>query len=193
MFIFLSLSLSLSLPGGGGPQLRRCRPICPPKPPDLVQRPKVPGGLFSRLNLTPASSTSSVSSCVSSTSDSSTVSFRHLLQRRTPIIPGTVRLPHGVLAQSAASKPTPNYTPRASTYLARRREHPGRRKDSTQSLYIDNPECDLLHFSSCPPSTSSSSSSMVTPSPQHQHRDAQATTGQRRFSDPDMPFIDDGV
>ncbi|XP_075944090.1 unconventional myosin-IXb isoform X1 [Anarhichas minor] len=183
--------------GRGGPQLRRYRPVCPPKPPDLVQRPKVPGGLVSWLNLTPASSTSSVSSCVSSTSDSSTVSFRHLLQRRTPIIPGTVRLPHGVLAQSAASKPTPNYTPpqnRASKYLASRREHPGRRKDSTQSLYVDRPECDLLlHFSSCPPSASSSTSSMVTPSPQHQHRDVQATTGQRRFSDPDIPFIDDGV
>ncbi|XP_068568919.1 unconventional myosin-IXb isoform X4 [Cebidichthys violaceus] len=181
--------------GRGGPQLRRYKPVCPPKPPDLAQRPKVPGGLVSRLNLTPASSTSSVSSCVSSTSDSSTVSFRHLLQRRNPIIPGTVRLPHGVLAQSAASKATLNYTPpenRASKYLVRRREHPGRRKDSTQSLYIDSPECDLLlHFSSCPPSTSSSPS--VTPSPQHQHRDAQAAKGQRRFSDPDIPFIDDGV
>ncbi|XP_034385919.1 unconventional myosin-IXb isoform X2 [Cyclopterus lumpus] len=183
--------------GRGGPQLKRYKPVCPPKPPDLAQRPKVPGGHVSLLSLTPASSTSSVSSGISSASDSSSVSIRNLLQRRNPIIPGTVKLPHGVLAQSAASKPTQNYTPRENRtlkYLVRRREHPGRRKDSTQSLYIDSPECDLLlHLSSCPPSTSSSSSSMITPSPQHQHADTQATKGQRRFSDPDIPFIDDGV
>ncbi|XP_068447270.1 unconventional myosin-IXb isoform X3 [Clinocottus analis] len=183
--------------GRGGPQVKKYRPVCPPKPPDLAQRPKVPGGHISLLSLSPASSTSSVSSCVSSASDSSTVFFRNLLQRRNPIIPGTVKLPHGVLAQTAASKPTQNYIPpenRALKYLVRRRERPGRRKDSTQSLYIDSPESDmLLHFSSCPPSTSSSSSSMVTPSPRDQPSETQATKGQRRFSDPDIPFIDDGV
>ncbi|TNN89306.1 Unconventional myosin-IXb [Liparis tanakae] len=183
--------------GRGGPQLKRCRPMCPPKPPDLAQRPKEPGGPVSLLSLIPASSSSSVPSCVTSASDSSTVSLRNPLQRRNPIIPGTVRLPHGVLAQSAASKLTRNYTPCENPslkHLVRRREQPGRRKDSTQSLYIDSPECDLLlHFSSCPPSTSSSSSSVVTPSPQDQHPDTQATKDQRRFSDPDLPFIDEGV
>jgi len=197
IFFLVLFPLSLSLPGRGGPQLKRGRPMCPPKPPDLAQRPKDPGGHVSLLSLIPASSSSSVPSCVTSASDSSTVSFRNQLQRRNPIIPGTVRLPHGVLAQSAASKPTQNYSPCENPslkHLVRRRERPGRRRDSTQSLYIDSPECDLLlHFSSCPPSTSSSSSSVVTPSPQRQHPDTQATKGQRRFSDPDSPFIDEGV
>uniref|UniRef100_A0A8C9Z860 Myosin IXB n=1 Tax=Sander lucioperca TaxID=283035 RepID=A0A8C9Z860_SANLU len=174
-------------------------PVCPPKPSDLAQRPQVPGGRVSLLNLTPSSSTSSLSSCVSSASEFSTASSRHPLHRRNPIIPGTVKLPPGVLSHPAVSSPAQACTaPRngALKYLFRRREHPGRRKDSTQSLYIDSPECDLLlHFSSCPPSTSSSSSSipMVTPSPQHQHLDTQATKGQRRFSDPDIPYMDDDV
>ncbi|XP_037627252.1 unconventional myosin-IXb isoform X3 [Sebastes umbrosus] len=185
--------------GRSGPQLRRYRPVCPPKPSDLTQRPKVPGGRVSLLSLTPASSISSVSSCVSSTSESSTVSSRRPLQRRNPIIPSTVKLPPGVLSHTAASSPDQTNNPpgnRALQYLVRRRDHPGRRKDSTQSLYIDSPECDLLmHFSSCPPSSSSSSSSvsMVTPSPQHQRPDTQATKGQRRFSDPDIPYMDDDV
>ncbi|XP_049910238.1 unconventional myosin-IXb isoform X3 [Epinephelus moara] len=180
--------------GQGVPQLRRHKPVCPPKPPDLAQRPKVPGGRLSLQSLTPASSTSSVFSCVSSTSESSP--FRHPLQRRNPIIPSTVKLPYGVVSQSAASSPAQTYSPpgnRALKYLVKRREQPGRRKDSTQSLYIDSPECDLLFFSSCPPSasTSSSSISMATPSPQHQ--DTQAVKGQRRFSDPDIPYMDDDV
>ncbi|XP_039666987.1 unconventional myosin-IXb isoform X2 [Perca fluviatilis] len=179
--------------GRGGSLLRRYRPACPPKPSDMAQRPKVPGGRVSLLSLTPSSSTSSLSSCVSSASELSTASSRHPLQRRNPIIPGTVKLPPGVLSQSAASSPAPTCTnPRngALKYSVRRREHPGRRKDSTQSLYIDSPECDLLlHFSS----SSSSSIPMVTPSPQHQHLDTQATKGQRRFSDPDIPYMDDDV
>ncbi|XP_041790739.1 unconventional myosin-IXb isoform X3 [Chelmon rostratus] len=183
--------------GRGGAQLRRCRPVCPPKPPDLAQR-MVPGGRVSLPNLTPASSTSSVFSCATPTSDSSNTTFRHPLQRRNPVIPHTVKLPQGVLSQSEAPSSAETHTPtgnRAMNYV-RRREQPGRRKDSTQSLYIDSPECDLLlHFSSCPPSTSSSSTSisMVTPSPQHQHHDTQASTGQRRFSDPDIPYMDDDV
>ncbi|XP_034736917.1 unconventional myosin-IXb isoform X3 [Etheostoma cragini] len=185
--------------GRGGSLLRRYRPVCLPKPSDLAQRPKVRGGRVSLLNLTPSSSTSSLSSCVSSDSEFSTASSRHPLQRRNPIIPGTVKLPPGIVSQSAASSPAPTCTtPRNPSlkYLVWRREYPGRRKDSTQSLYIDSPECDLLlHFSSCPPSTSSSSSSspMETPSPQHQHLDTQATKGQRRFSDPDIPYMDDDV
>uniref|UniRef100_A0AAQ4QBD2 Myosin IXB n=1 Tax=Gasterosteus aculeatus aculeatus TaxID=481459 RepID=A0AAQ4QBD2_GASAC len=88
--------------------------------------------------------------------------------------------------QQRASVPSPEY--RASKFFARRREHPGRRKDSTKSLYIDSSESDLS-FSSCPPSISPSP--MVTPPPRHQHHHTQATRGQRRFSDPDIPFIDD--
>ncbi|XP_071343950.1 unconventional myosin-IXb isoform X3 [Trachinotus anak] len=182
--------------GRGGTQLKRYRPVCPPKPPDLAQRPKVFGGRFSLLNLTPASSTSSLSSCASSTSESS---LRHPLKRRNPVIPDTVKLPPGVLTGSAASSSTQTPTPpgsQASKYLVRRRDQPGRRKDSTQSLYIDNPECDLmLHFSSCPPSASSSSSSIsvVTRSSPHQHHKTQASECQRRFSDPDIPYMDEDV
>ncbi|XP_042372686.1 unconventional myosin-IXb [Plectropomus leopardus] len=191
-----STVLSSESEGQGGSQLRRYKPVCPPKPADLAQRPKVPGGRVSLQNLIPASSTSSLSSCVSSTSESSNASLRHPLQRRNPIIPSTVKLPHGVLSQSAALSPAPTFSPpgsRALKYLVKRREQPGRRKGSTQSLYIDSPECDLLFFSSCPPSasTSSSSISMVTPSPQ-QH-DTEAAKGQRRFSDPDIPYMDDDI
>lgn len=184
----------LSLPGRGGTQLRRFKPVCPPKPPDLAQRPKVPGGRVSLPNLTHASSSSSLYSCASSTSESSNTSFRHPLQRRNPVIPDTVKLPPGVHSQSAASSPTQTPPGNHALKYFRRRETPGRRKDSTQSLYIDGSECDLLlHFSSCPPSASSSSTSIsvVTPSPQKQ--DTQASKGKRRFSDPDIPFIDDDV
>nr|XP_046246548.1 unconventional myosin-IXb isoform X3 [Scatophagus argus] len=182
--------------GRGGAHLRRFKPVCPPKPADLAQRPKVPGGRISQPSLTPSSSTSSLFSCASSISESFNASFRHPLQRRNPVIPDTVKLPPGILPQSAASSPT--HTPPGNRPLKcfRRREHPGRRKDSTQSLYIDSPECDLLlHFSSCPPSASCSSTSIsvVAPSSQHQHRDTQASKDQRRFSDPDIPFMDDDV
>ncbi|XP_028258695.1 unconventional myosin-IXb isoform X3 [Parambassis ranga] len=188
---------SSELEGQGGFQPRRHRPFCPPKPSDLAQRSQVLCGRIPVSNLTPAGSASSVSSYASSTSESSSPSLRHLLQRRTPVIPDTVKLPPGVLSQPAAPNPAQTYTPpgnRAFKYLVKRREQPGRRKDSTQSLYIDSPECDLLlHFSSCPPSASSSSSSiaMVTPSPQPQHKKTEASTGQRRFSDPDIPYMDE--
>ncbi|XP_074523656.1 unconventional myosin-IXb isoform X3 [Halichoeres trimaculatus] len=184
--------------GRGGSQLKRFRPACPPKPPDLAQRPKVPGARVSMPNLTPASSTSSVFSYASSTPESPSSSFRHLLQRRNPIIPDTVKLPHGVLSHSASSSQSQTFArrgSRASQYSVKRREHPGRRKDSTQSMYIDSPESDLLlHFSSCPPSASSSSSSIaiLTPAvPQHQQQDTGESGDQRRFSDPDIPYMDD--
>ncbi|XP_068599993.1 unconventional myosin-IXb [Brachionichthys hirsutus] len=90
--------------GQGGAQIRRCRPVCPPKPSDLAQRSKVLGGRVSSLS--PASSTSSVYSCASSASESSITSSRHPLKRRIPIIPDTVKLPSGVNAQSVASCPT---------------------------------------------------------------------------------------
>ncbi|XP_039983850.1 unconventional myosin-IXb isoform X2 [Xiphias gladius] len=180
--------------GRGGSQLRRYRPACPPKPADLAQRPKVLSG---PVSLTPASSTSSMTSCASSTSESSYASSRHPLQRRNPVIPDTVKLPPGVLAHAADSSAAQTYTPprnRAFKYLVKRREQPGRRKDSTQSLYIDGPECDLmLHFSSYPPSASASSISLVTCSPQHQHPETQASKGQRRFSDPDIPYVDEDM
>ncbi|XP_028301139.1 unconventional myosin-IXb isoform X3 [Gouania willdenowi] len=190
--------------GQGCLQLRRHRPICPPKPSDLSLRPKVPGGRVSFSNLTPASSTSSLSSCASSTSEFSNASIRHLLQRRNPVIPDTVKLPPGICSQNASLIPAPALLPPgnvASKFSVRRREHPGRRKDSTQSLYIDSPEFQLTsRFPSCPPSASSSSSSiaMVPCSPkqqqkQLQQREADNPKGQRRFSDPDIPYIDDDV
>ncbi|CAB1445810.1 unnamed protein product [Pleuronectes platessa] len=176
------------LKGRGGLQLRRHKPACPPKP-DPAQRPKVLAGRHSLPNLTPAHSTSSISSCASSTSDSS---YRHPLQRRNPVIPATVKLPPGIHAHSAASSLNCNPPGNQAFKHFRRREKPGRRKDSTQSLYIDNTQCDaLLHFSSCPPSTSSSSISLVKRSPPH--HETQAPKGQRRFSDPDVTYMEEGV
>uniref|UniRef100_A0A7N8YE79 Myosin IXB n=1 Tax=Mastacembelus armatus TaxID=205130 RepID=A0A7N8YE79_9TELE len=188
---------SSELDGRGDSQLKKQRPACLPKSSELAQRANVSGARGAVPGLTPASSISSVSSCASSTTESSSASFRPLLQRRNPIIPDTVRLPTGVLSHSHRVSQT--YTPpvhRPFKYLIRKREQPGRRKDSTQSLYIDSPQCDLLlHFSSCPPSASSSSSSVSTEtrSPQQQHHEAQASKGQRRFSDPDLTFMDEGV
>lgn len=183
------------LPGRGGLQLRRHRLVCFPRPSDLAQRPKVPGGRAFHQNLTPTSSTSSVSSCASSTSVSSNNSLRHPLRRRNPVIPDTIKLPMGIVSQSTG--PSQTYTPPgAVNNLVRRRDQPGRRKDSTQSMYIDSPDCDLLlHFSSCPPSASSSSSSIsvVTPCPPlHQH-EPELSKGQRRYSDADIPYMDDDV
>ncbi|XP_041861931.1 unconventional myosin-IXb isoform X3 [Melanotaenia boesemani] len=179
--------------GRVGVQLRRHRP----KSSDVAQRPKVPGGRAALLNLTPASSTSSLSSCASSTSETSNTSLRHPLQRRRPIIPDTVKLPPGGISRPAALSQAQTCTPpenKAFTHLLRRKEQPGRRKDSTQSLYIDSTQYDLLlQFSSCPPSASSSSSSVVTPAHQLQHHEMEASKGQRRFSDPDIPYMDDDV
>ncbi|KAM4739642.1 unconventional myosin-IXb isoform 2-T2 [Anableps anableps] len=181
--------------GYSGVQLRRHRPVFPVKPPDLVQRAKASGGRPSLANLTPASSTSSLSSCASTASETSNASLRHPLQRRNPIIPDTIKLPPGVLPQQAATSSSQTFPPpgnREFAYLVRKREQPGRRKDSTQSLYLDNPECGLLlHFSSCPPSASSSSSSIATA--MLQQKDTGAPKGHRRFSDPDIPYMDDDV
>ncbi|XP_030582825.1 unconventional myosin-IXb isoform X3 [Archocentrus centrarchus] len=184
--------------GRGGHQLRT-KPLCATRPSDLAQRPKVPGGCISLPNLTPASSTSSLSSCTSSTSESSSASFRHLFQRRNPIIPNTIKLPLGVRPQSAALSPAQICNPpgnQGPAYSVKRREHPGRRKDSTQSLYLDGSERDLLlQFSSCSFSAASSSSSIstVAPSPQLQHLKTEVANAQRRFSDPDIPYMDDDV
>lgn len=182
----------LYLSGRGGAQLKRYRPACPPKPANLAQRTKVPGGRVSLPNLTPASSASSLSSSASSASGSSSTYSRRPLQRRRAVIPDTVKLPPGVLLQSASSSQTPPGN-LALNYF-RRKDQPGRRKDSTQSLYIDSPECDmLLHFSSCPPSSSSSSTSIIAPTAEDQKDDPPSLKGQRRFSDPDIPYMDEDV
>ncbi|KAM6922105.1 unconventional myosin-IXb isoform 2-T2 [Xenentodon cancila] len=185
--------------GRGSLRLRRHKPIFLHKPSDFAQRPKVPGGRMSLSNLTPASSTSSLSSCASSASESSKTLLRHPLQRRNPVIPDTVKLPPGVLSQAPASDRAQASTSpesQAFRHVVRKREQPRRRKDSTQSLYINGAERDLLlHFSSCPPSAASSSSSisMVVPSVHLQHHEIEASKGQRRFSDPDIPYMDDDV
>ncbi|CAM9290724.1 unnamed protein product [Lampetra planeri] len=172
-------------------------PVCPPKPSDLAQRHKVPGGRVSpAVHPLLAPPPPPCPAARLQLQNSPTFLSDICCKRRNPVIPDTVRLPPGVLSQSAASGPAQTGSPPQHQVFKpwiRRREHPGRRKDSTQSLYIDNPECDLLlHFSSCPPSTSSSSSSitMVTSS-QQQHHETPASTGQRRFSDPDIPYMDD--
>lgn len=180
----------LYLSGRDGAQLKRYRPVFPAKPANLTLRVQVPGGDVSLPSLAPASSASSLSSCASSTSGSSSTYSRRPLQRRRAVIPDTVRLPPGVLLQSASSPPHTPPRDRALNYF-RRKDQPGRRKDSTQSLYIDSPESDvLLRFSSCPPSSSSSSTSIVA---DHQNDDPQASKGQRRFSDPDIPCMDEDV
>ncbi|MEQ2217068.1 hypothetical protein XENOCAPTIV_011283 [Xenoophorus captivus] len=181
--------------GHSGVQLRRHRPVFTVKPSDLAQRPKAPGGRPPLGNLTPSSSTSSLSSCASTASETSNTSFRHPLQRRNPIIPDTVKLPQGIVPQQAATSSRQTFPPienRTLACLIRKRDQPGRRKDSTQSLYLDNPECGLLlHFASCPPSASSSSSSIATAT--LQQKDIEAPKGHRRFSDPDIPYMDDDV
>ncbi|XP_027882732.1 unconventional myosin-IXb isoform X3 [Xiphophorus couchianus] len=176
-------------------QLRRHRPVRPLKPPDLVQRTKPSVGRPFLGNLTPASSTSSLSSCASTASETSTASTRRPLQRRNPIIPDTVKLPPGVLPQQMATGSSQTFPPpgnREISYPVWKREHPGRRKDSTQSLYLDNPESGLLlDFSSCPPSASSSFSSIAMAT--LQQKDIRAPKSHRRFSDPDIPYMDDDV
>ncbi|XP_037554014.1 unconventional myosin-IXb [Nematolebias whitei] len=182
--------------GQSAAQLKRQKLVCAPKPSDLAQRSKDPAGSVSLANLTPASSSSSVCSSASSTSESSSGSLRHVLQRRNPVIPDTVKLPPGVSPQTATSNPAQTRTPpiiRDFSHSVRKRELRICRKDSTQSLYIDKPECDLLlHFSSCPPSASSSSSSisMVKLSSQIQQPQGETSKVQRRFSDPDIPYMD---
>ncbi|CAG08020.1 unnamed protein product, partial [Tetraodon nigroviridis] len=93
------------------------------------------GGQVSLWSLTPASSASSVSSSASSTSGSSSTYSRRPLQRRRAVLPDTVKLPPGVPLQSASSPQTPSRNWALSYF--RKKDQPGRRNDSTQSLYID--------------------------------------------------------
>ncbi|KAM9831513.1 LOW QUALITY PROTEIN: unconventional myosin-IXb [Neosynchiropus ocellatus] len=169
-----------------GPHARRYRPVCPPKPSDLSLRLKVPGGRVSKPNLTPAS-------CPSSSSETLNSSLRNPLQRRNPVIPDTVKLPPGVTPECSGSSPAHTHLPPAHQTLKnllRRREQLGRRGDNTQSVHIDGPESEsMLSCSSCSSSTTSSSCSiaMVTPSPQDAHAQP---CNPRRFSDPDIPYMD---
>lgn len=171
----------------------------PAKPYQLAQKPSFPCGRVCLREITPPGFSSSVSSSSSSLSEPLNATFRHQLQRRNPVIPDTVKLPPGVLPQPASSGPRRASCPhekRPFYFLVRRREQPGRRKDSTQSLYIDRPECDLLtHFSSCPPSTSSSSSSisMAAQCPPHQCNEMPALEDHRCSPDPDILYMDNDV
>lgn len=134
---------------------RRPRPSCPPKPADLPQRPRAPA----------AAEGSSWLSAV-----------RQQVLRRHPVIPSTVRLPPGVSLSAATASSSALSRHARSLTVVQRREHPGRRKDSIQSLYIA-PGNDL---STTPPSPSSASLQSPT-----------STKVKRRFSDPDIPYIDD--
>ncbi|XP_067252806.1 si:zfos-588f8.1 isoform X6 [Chanodichthys erythropterus] len=98
------------------------------------------------------------------------------LQRRYPIIPGTVKLPPGVLCHPAVQSLPPRKA--QSLTLIQRREQPGRRKDSIQSLYIAA-GTELLFQSSTAASDTSST------------QELQASS--RRFSDPDIAFVNDTV
>ncbi|XP_043078461.1 unconventional myosin-IXb isoform X4 [Puntigrus tetrazona] len=97
------------------------------------------------------------------------------LQRRHPIIPKTVKLPSGVLCHAAVQSLPPRKA--QSLTLVQRREQPGRRKDSIQSLYI-TAGTELLFAPS--PTISGASS-------------AQELQTSRRFSDPDIALVKDEV
>ncbi|KAM9761669.1 LOW QUALITY PROTEIN: unconventional myosin-IXb [Menidia menidia] len=169
-----SSSHSSELEGRGGVQLRRHRPV-------WAQRPRVPGGRPPPPGLSPSGSTSSLSSCTSSASESSQAPPRHPLQRRRPLIPDTVRLPPGV------SQSVPSSSPPAPP--VRRRGRPGRRTDSVQSLYVDSSEPQLLLPFSCPPPAAAPSRSILS-SPPLQLQQGQGFTEHRRFSNPDVPYLD---
>ncbi|XP_061739128.1 si:zfos-588f8.1 isoform X3 [Nerophis ophidion] len=174
----------------GVPQQRRSRSGFPPKASGAGQRGSVPAGRACLQDL-PASSSSSLSSSSSSSSACepplASSCRRPPQRRRHPVIPDTVKLPPGVLLQPADPDPPPGR--RAFHYLVRRREQPGRRKDSTQSLYLDAPpQLHLMaHFSS--------SASAIPAAPPGRRQDTATPTSEerRRFSDPDIPYIDEDV
>ncbi|KAM6962551.1 unconventional myosin-IXb [Aplochiton taeniatus] len=149
------------LPGG-----QRAKPAFLPKP---------SAGRTPSPNLSPTGSFSSSSASAASPPLSSS---RLQLQRRLPVLPKTVKLPPGMEPQLQASSPT-----NAFVNLVRKRDQPGRRHGSTQSLYISRPASDLRVLSSSPSSMAASNPG-VRPLPQT------SAQNQRRFSDPDMPYID---
>ncbi|XP_066551446.1 unconventional myosin-IXb isoform X2 [Amia ocellicauda] len=94
------------------------------------------------------------------------------LQRRQPVIPtANIKLPPGVLIRTVSQTlPQRNAM---TLQLVKRREQPARRKDSIQSLYI-------------------LPGSEPFPSPASAANDYEPTPKvTRRFSDPDIPYIDD--
>lgn len=101
------------------------------------------------------------------------------LSRRHPIIPGTVKLPPGLLCHPAVQSLPPRKA--QSLTLVRRREQPGRRKDSIQSLYIA-PGAELLFPSSPAAAADSGAQELQIPS-----------NISRRFSNPDVAFVKDEV
>ncbi|XP_064187765.1 si:zfos-588f8.1 isoform X4 [Anguilla rostrata] len=103
---------------------------------------------------------------------------RQQLQRRLPIIPSTIKLPHGVLPLPSAQA-LPLRAARSFS-LVKRRDQPARRKDSIQSLYIVPGQ----EAYPSPPAACSSSSPPAS-------SDWQLAKVTRRFSDPDIPYIDD--
>ncbi|KAG7254086.1 hypothetical protein CRUP_013502 [Coryphaenoides rupestris] len=181
------------------PMQRRSKPPFRTKPPDPCLQSKAPGGLRlspQRPSLGSSSSSFSLSASSSSSASSSysNSSFRHQLQRRNPVIPGTVKLPQGVLAQTLSRDPDrdqdqgfPLQISRSSRQVVRMREQSGRRNDSTQSLYVDSADC--LVFS-----RASSSVSMTASGPHRPSREqtAHGSTAERHrhFSDPDLSCMD---
>ncbi|CAL9696193.1 unnamed protein product [Knipowitschia caucasica] len=154
-----------------GHLFKRSKPVCPPKPSDLAVR-------FSTLSISirglsptgsTASTSSSVSGCTSTSSDLSPP-FKMSLKRRN-VIPDTLKLPLGFASRSAQST-SPESQSQMLKSIIRTKGQSGHRKESTQSLYINSPECDYSPSSS----------------PGHQQ---EAPNGQRRFSDPHLPFTDD--
>lgn len=139
--------------------------------PMVVPRLSKPACLPKPVVLTQGSSTWAHGSSLPSLS-----SPRLQLQRRHPIIPGTVKLPPGVLCHPAVQSLPPRKS--LSLTLVQRREQPGRRKDSIQSLYI-TAGADLLF-----PSSSESS---------HTSSTQELQNSSRRFSDPDLAFVNDTV
>ncbi|XP_039538277.1 unconventional myosin-IXb isoform X3 [Pimephales promelas] len=139
--------------------------------PMIVPRFSKPACLPKSVVLAQGSSTRADASSLPSLS-----SPRLQLQRRHPIIPGTVKLPPGVLCHPAVRSLPPRKS--LSLTLFQRRENPGRRKDSIQSLYI-TAGADLLFPSESESSDTSSAQELQTSS--------------RRFSDPDLAFVNDAV
>nr|XP_055072708.1 unconventional myosin-IXb isoform X4 [Misgurnus anguillicaudatus] len=106
-------------------------------------------------------------------------SLRLQLQRRYPIIPGTVKLPPGLLCHPAVQSLPPRKA--QSLTLVRPREQPGRRKDSIQSLYIAA-GTELFFQSPTAASAAPDTKELMT------HSDVT-----RRFSNPDVAFVKEEV
>ncbi|XP_015220976.2 unconventional myosin-IXb isoform X2 [Lepisosteus oculatus] len=146
---------------GMAKRLKNLRASCPPQPAD---RPPLPLRVCSDSSLLRAAAHSPPPPAHT---------FR--LHRRTPVLPtGNVRLPPGVAAQGIAP-PLRNVR---TLQLVKRREQPARRKDSIQSLYV---------LPGAEPFPSGPAPCGRDPAPMS--RDS-ASTAHRRFSNPDISYID---